>query len=154
MSDRPDKVYAWFDHRGRLVQLTETRSVNPAPQAPGYTEITDDPMVDEVRRFPDWYYRDSKNRFKKRKPVQIRLSKRAITANGSDSLVVQVVGAGRKVRVRVDGEEAEVDAEGLTVSSNRPGILRVDLHEDEVDLLVEDRAGTFAVARSPAQRPE
>jgi len=143
-----DRVFVWFDSRGRIVQLTESRGVNEPPVLPGAVEYTGSPATNELRQSPHTFYRHPSGNLEQRKPVRIELSKRVVSADGQDSLVARVVGApGRAVKVRIQDQETEIDEEGLKITSENPGMIRVALHEDEIDLVEEHRENSYAVVR-------
>lgn len=139
------KTYLAFDAGGRITAVQQDSGINPAP--PGFTDFSGSADGILAARRPREFFRNPNGNLEPRRPVTFRFSKRVLDSGGP-GITVELLGIDRPTRIRIRGEALTVaPGEKLTLKTIHPGRIRVEVHEDEVDLFTPDRGANILFAR-------
>lgn len=145
------KTYLTFDDKGRVTSVYQDSGINPRP--PGGVDYTGSADGILAARRPREFFRNRNGNLEPRRPVKFIFSERVLDTDGP-GVDLELEGIDRPTRIRIRGEEATLaPGEKLRLRTAHPGRIRVDLHEDEVELFTPDRGANVLFARRKPDAP-
>ena len=91
---------------------------------------------------PSWYRKQADGTVARKTLVHLSTDKTSITADGTDAATV-THDAGAQVAISINGSQ-ELDDEGVKVTSEHAGPIRIEVSPDDPDYYTDDMAATPA----------